>query len=331
MTASVHFSPDDDLKGLLQRFPVLQDFWASYALPSPPANCSVTKYFQTLPESVLGPGNSRDDLFKHFRQVLEHMVRFSPDTHVVHSLEIIGGHSKSGVPEELAVCLYPGDVLSIVGPTGAGKSRLLEDIECLAQGDTPTGRTILINGSIPDDELRFGVDCHLVAELSQNMNFVVDLTVVDFLTLHAESRQIEHPHQMVQEIFATANRLAGEAFRLDTSVTALSGGQSRALMIADTACLSRAPIVLIDEIENAGVDRRQALELLIQQEKIVLLVTHDPALALMAPRRLLINDGGMKAIIDRTEAEKILLEELLGYADRLDSLRCAMRNGSMMR
>ena len=41
----------------------------------------------------------------------------------------------------------------------------------------------------------------------------------------------------------------------------LSGGQSRALMIADTALLSESPIVLIDEIENAGVDRRLALNL----------------------------------------------------------------------
>lgn len=54
---------------------------------------------------------------------------------------------------------------------------------------------------------------------------------------------------------------------MDTAVTALSGGQSRALMIADTALLSSSPIVLIDEIENAGVDRKKALELLVRKEK----------------------------------------------------------------
>jgi ABC-type lipoprotein export system ATPase subunit len=39
-----------------------------------------------------------------------------------------------------------GDIVSIVGPTGSGKSRLLADIEWTAQGDTPTLRKILING-----------------------------------------------------------------------------------------------------------------------------------------------------------------------------------------
>ena len=34
-------------------------------------------------------------------------------------------------------------------------------------------------------------------------------------------------------------------------------GQTRALMIADTALVSASPIVLIDEIENAGIDRRR--------------------------------------------------------------------------
>lgn len=58
-------------------------------------------------------------------------------------------------------------------------------------------------------------------------------------------------------MFSMANELAGEKFTLDTKVTQLSGGQSRALMIADVACISSSPIVLIDEIENAGIDRQK--------------------------------------------------------------------------
>jgi ABC-type lipoprotein export system ATPase subunit len=57
--------------------------------------------------------------------------------------------------------LIRGSVTSIVGPTGSGKSRLLADIEWMAQNDTPTGRRILVNGEIPDTELRFSLEYKL--------------------------------------------------------------------------------------------------------------------------------------------------------------------------
>ncbi|MEI3193577.1 MAG: hypothetical protein V8S22_06375 [Lachnospiraceae bacterium] len=48
-------------------------------------------------------------------------------------------------------------------------------------------------------------------------------------------------------------------------ITALSGGQSRALMIADIAFLSAAPSVLIDEPENAGIDKDAIIRLLVEK------------------------------------------------------------------
>ena len=41
----------------------------------------------------------------------------------------------------------------------------------------------------PDPGRRFSIEHKLVAQLSQNMNFVMDLTVEEFITMHAESRQ----------------------------------------------------------------------------------------------------------------------------------------------
>jgi ABC-type lipoprotein export system ATPase subunit len=68
-------------------------------------------------------------------------------------------------------------------------------------------------------------------------------------------------------------------------------------MITDSARLSRSPIVLIDEIENAGVNRNLGLDLLIRQAKIVVLVTHNPELALAAPKRLIIRNGDMQKLL----------------------------------
>ncbi|OAM91388.1 ABC transporter [Termitidicoccus mucosus] len=245
------------------------------------------------------------------------------------TLEILPGRDKSGAPERHALCLRPGDIVALVGPTGAGKSRLLADIECLAQGDTPTGRVVRVNGRAPDPESRFSGEGKIVAQITQNMNFIMDLPVAAFLRLHAESRALP-PHEAesaVRRVLESAVGMAGEPFGPETELTQLSGGQSRALMIADAAFLSPKPVILIDEIENAGVDRTRALELFTDQGKIVLLSTHDPLLALSGTCRLVIRNGAVSDVIEPTAAEKENHRRLVHLDKQLGALREALRHG----
>lgn len=249
----------------------------------------------------------------------------------VQLLTILPGQNKSGQQEAFGQLeIFPSQIVSIVGPTGSGKSRLLADIEWAAQGDTPTGRSILINGSVPDPKWRYSPNHKLVAQLSQNMNFVMDISAGEFVELHAQSRMAENPREISARILESANLLAGEAFSPETPVTGLSGGQSRALMIADTAILSASPIVLIDEIENAGIDRRQALKLLVSQDKIVLMATHDPLLALMADRRIVIRNGGIDGVLETSRKEKEILLELDKIDGIMQKARKMLRSGNTL-
>ncbi|MBN1112500.1 MAG: ABC transporter ATP-binding protein [Bacteroidales bacterium] len=249
----------------------------------------------------------------------------------VDSLTILPGTNKFGEKENFeALTIKKSEIVCIVGPTGSGKSRLLGDIEWVAQKDTPTSRSILINGEVSDKKWRLSSGNKLVAQLSQNMNFVMDLTVYEFLELHAQSRLVENIEDVIQRIIASANNLAGEKFELSTPITSLSGGQSRALMIADTAILSKSPIVLIDEIENAGIDRKKALELLVGEEKIVLMATHDPILALMGDRRIVIKNGGIHKVLNTTDKERELLTELNEMDKVVQNLRHRIRNGEVI-
>jgi ABC-type lipoprotein export system ATPase subunit len=264
-----------------------------------------------------------------FIGVMEDFLGTSEDK--VCEVTILGGRAKDGSDEPVReLTVRVGDVICIVGPTGSGKSRLLADIEWVARGDTPTGRHVRINGEVPGDKWRFSTEHKLVAQLSQNMNFVMDLSVEEFLNLHAESRQAGDPEEKIQRIWNWANELAGEPFAIDTPVTSLSGGQSRALMIADTAVLSASPVVLIDEIENAGIDRQQALDILIREEKIVLMATHDPILALMGDKRIIINNGAMQKVIEPSEQEKANLTELRAMDEKLMGLRHRLRMGERL-
>lgn len=275
-------------------------------------------------------GISREQLLQNFEAFMQKTSQLSGDNHRIASITILPGKNKAGIPEEMDIKLLAGSITSIVGPTGSGKSRLLADIEWLAQGDTPTGRTILINDETPDSELRFSLEHKLVAQLSQNMNFVIDASVAEFIAMHAESRMVDNVEKLVTDIIAQANLLAGESFTADTALTSLSGGQSRALMIADTAMLSASPVVLIDEIENAGIDRKRALQLLVKNEKIILIATHDPILALMAEQRMVIKNGGIHKLIVTSVNEKANLENLERLDAQIQKLRNSLRMGEVI-
>jgi ABC-type lipoprotein export system ATPase subunit len=318
------------LAELLQRAPYVEDFFASLGLALPAGEVSPAEYFAALDAELLDDlGLERQDLTGRFMAYIELLddLKAGSDNSRIESITIRGGHDKSGQPEELELTVKPGEVICIVGPTGSGKSRFLADIEWMAQGDTPTGRTVLINGLVPDPSRRFSIEHKLVAQLSQNMNFVMDLTVEEFVTMHAESRMVEDVSAVATTIIDLANDLAGEKFTPRTPVTALSGGQSRALMIADTSCLSRSPIVLIDEIENAGIDRKRAVHTLVDKRKIVLMATHDPILALMGDRRLVFRNGGISAVITTSDAERANLTQFEEMDARLGAVRNALRNG----
>lgn len=317
---------------LLTQHPYAKDFFTLLGLPSASRHDAVDTFFASISQERLDNlGLSREELAPRLQAFIAQMEKLRTDgAPSVQNITLCGGRDKDGHPENIRLELRPGDVVSVVGPTGSGKSRLLADVECLAQGDTPSGRRVLLDGQSPDDSLWLGGEQRLVAQLSQNMNFVMDVSVREFLSLHAESRLVDDIDSAVEQIFSTAVLLAGEPFQLDTPVTALSGGQSRALMIADVACLSASPIVLIDEIENAGVDRRQALDLLVKQEKIVLLATHDPLLALLGQRRLVIRNGGIADIIDTSDAERALLRKLNSFDRKFAELRDRVRHGQRL-
>jgi len=85
--------------------------------------------------------------------------------------------------------------------------------------------------------------------------------------------------------------------------------------------------VLIDEIENAGIDRKKALQILTGEEKIVLMATHDPILALMADQRIVIKNGGIHRVVQTSAAEKNMLEGLEEADRKLQTLRTKLRAG----
>ena len=248
---------------------------------------------------------------------------------MIEKVTVIGGYNKQGEEEPVKkVVIKKGEIVGVVGPTGSGKSSLIGDIEQLAQKDTFSKRKILVNDEEPSYDDRTNPRKKMVAQLSQNMNFLADMSVGDFLSLHAKCRGANS--KCVDAVIKLANTLTGEPIKKEHELTILSGGQSRALMVADVAIISDSPIVLIDEIENAGIRKHDALKVLSGHGKIVMVVTHDPVLALMTDRRIVMRSGGMEQVISTTKSEKSISKELSRIDDLMMSLRDKVRNGEVI-
>ena len=246
----------------------------------------------------------------------------------MNEITILAGTNKQNEKENFtSFTLRKGEITTVIGNTGCGKSRFLQDIVQFVNKDSLTKRSILIDGKPVPIDLRNKFSTNYVSHLSQNMRFVLDTNVLDFLNMHCLCRNKKVD---LNQVLDCANTITLEPITFEQNLTALSGGQTRALMIADLAYISNNPIILIDEIENAGIDYQAALKILLQQDKFILIITHDPTTALIADHRILIENGGVVKIIHRNKQEEALLQSLSSMTQYLNECQIRLKKGETL-
>lgn len=187
-----------------------------------------------------------------------------------------------------------GELVSLMGPSGCGKSTLLNIIGGLLEADS--GEITLDSFSYgtksPNrvvDVRRSGVgwifqDFHLVDRLDALDNVAFSLELSGMSSSEAESRAMD------------ALMRVGLADRMNFIPDQLSGGQQQRVAVARAISGTR-PLILADEpTGNLDVKSGQEVirlfkDLCANDGLSVLMVTHDPMLASMADRMLLLKDG----------------------------------------
>lgn len=246
------------------------------------------------------------------------------------TITVCPGTTKRGTSETFdPIEISPGDTISIVGPTGSGKTAFINDIEVFAQGDTVTGRRVLVNGDVPPEEFIRDPSCKPIAMITQNTKCLADLSVREFLSMHVSTRR-NLAENVIEDTVRLANNFTGEKIVEHARMSSLSGGQTRSLMIADAVLISDAPILLLDEIENAGIFKDAVISHLKNLGKAVIFVTHDPYVSLLSDRRIVMCGGEVVKILTPGEQEALALERIRSIDAEMSLIREKIRVGEII-
>lgn len=198
------------------------------------------------------------------------------------------------------------EFVSIMGHSGSGKSTLMNIIGCL---DRATSGTYLLDGidisSLDDDELA-SIRNLKIGFVFQSFNLLPKLTALKNVELPMLYANV--PASERRERALAALKKVGLGERVNHLPSEMSGGQRQRVAIA-RALVNNPSILLADE-PTGNLDTRsgdEIMELFVQLNKegtTIILVTHEPEIALYTNRTLVFKDGNL--IIDKpiTDAER---------------------------
>jgi putative ABC transport system ATP-binding protein len=206
-------------------------------------------------------------------------------------------HALRGIDLDIA----SGELVAIVGPSGSGKTTLMELLGCLSR---PSAGSYRLRGEAVDaltsDELA-SVRGREIGFVFQAFNLLPRLSLVENVALPLLYQGVARSERNERARAALAR--VGLGHRGEHRPNQVSGGERQRAAIA-RALVSDPPLVLADEpTGNLDTSRgREILELLFEMNALgatVVIVTHDPAIAGRARRRIEICDG----LIERDVAQ----------------------------
>lgn len=211
--------------------------------------------------------------------------------------QVYPGHPPVRALDGLNLTISPGDFLAVEGPSGSGKSTLLNTLALL---DTPTGGDYLIDGrsvTRARERERSGLRCRLFGFVFQAFHLLDDRPVLDSVELGLLYRGV--PRRVRRSRAIDALGAVGLADKAGQRAGALSGGERQRVALARVVAAA-SPVIVADEptgnldAENAGLVVG-LLGMLSSSGVTVVLVTHDPAVAAVAHRRIRMRGGRMVA------------------------------------
>ena len=196
--------------------------------------------------------------------------------------------------DRVSLTIDRGQMVAIQGPTGGGKSTLLQLLGAL---ERPTSGGIVLDGH----ELAKGSDAKLASVRASTIGFVFQsFNLIPTLTAQQNvetalvplgvsgSERRDRARQALADV--------GLDERLDHMPSELSGGQQQRVAIA--RALVKQPTVLLADEPTGNLDEQTRDDIMLMLERLwvdrgltLIIVTHDSAVAARAERRLRLKQG----------------------------------------
>ncbi|MBE6098579.1 MAG: ABC transporter ATP-binding protein [Anaerovibrio sp.] len=199
-----------------------------------------------------------------------------------------------------------GEFAALMGPSGSGKSTLMNILGCL---DRPSVGSYKLDGNevahLSDDMLAKTRN-QKIGFVFQNFNLLSRISALDNVALPLVYAGVDSDEREERAMYFLEQ--VGLADRADHQPNELSGGQRQRVAIA-RALVNDPQIIMADE-PTGNLDTKSTKEIMEIFEKMhdmgrtIILVTHEPDIAVCASRQLLVRDG----VITRDEGKGVVLD-----------------------
>ena len=199
---------------------------------------------------------------------------------------------------DVSFSLARGDAASIVGPSGSGKSTLLYIVGAL---EPPTSGSVTLEGTDPfrlAERALAAFRNSKVGFMFQDHLLLPQCTVLENVLLPT---LVSEPDPAVTERATALLEQVGLQDRMDHRPAELSGGERQRVALA-RALIKQPPLVVCDE-PTGNLDRESAetvasllFELHVQQNSVLLIVTHNADLAARCSTRYRLNDRSLEVV-----------------------------------
>jgi putative ABC transport system ATP-binding protein len=203
------------------------------------------------------------------------------------------GTVELNVLREIDLVVKKGDYLAVMGPSGSGKSTLLNLIGCL---DRPSSGKYYLGGhdvSTLDDNELSAIRGRHIGFVFQSFNLISQLNVLENIEVPMFYQGMsEHQSKVRARELA---EMVGLGDRVHHRPSELSGGQQQRVAIARS--LANDPLIILADEPTGNLDSQSGkdilniLDLLYQQGKTLIIITHDEDIAKHSQREIRLFDG----------------------------------------